>query len=128
MNVSKKLFSFNKREVAFFFGNARIKKLAHGLKLYTLRSQASWQSIAPLQPTDATPRYGKLLIITPGRSGNACERHLFRRRVKSISYEEKLYLIPAVSAVYSYKEGVACDFLTLKEFLVQTISACGDKN
>lgn len=35
--------------------------------------------------------YGRLIVITPRAVGNAVERNLLRRQIKSIFYEEKLF-------------------------------------
>lgn len=35
--------------------------------------------------------YARLLVVTPRKSGNAAERNLFRRRVKALFFENKLY-------------------------------------
>ncbi len=119
MNITKKLFSFRKKEVAFFFAHSRIQVVASGLKLYALRSHDFWLKEFP---DSHNAEFGKILIITPGRSGNACERNLFRRRVKAIYYEEKLYLNKGIFALYAFREGTACDYLTLKNFLAKTLS------
>ena len=62
-----------------------------------------------------------MLIITPRHSGNACNRNLFRRRVKAIYYENKLYLAPTIFALYAYREGVACNYATLKDYLISMV-------
>lgn len=35
--------------------------------------------------------FGKILIITPKKIGNAPKRNLVKRRIKSIFYQEKIY-------------------------------------
>jgi len=63
--------------------------------------------------------HGKLLIVIPKKSGNACKRNRFRRQAKSIFYEEKLYEKNSSFILLVYKEAVAMSFDQVKDFLVK---------
>ena len=104
------LFSFTRNEVRFSFNNAKKKASIPGLILLQ----------APLQETLPEP-FGKLLIVIPRLSGKAHKRNLFRRRVKSIFYEEKLFEKPVTSILLVRKTAIDLPFDQLKEFLVKNI-------
>lgn len=108
----KKLFSFTNKEVAFFFANARILTSQRGLKLYTLKQLTTLENAS----------FGKILIITPRKSGNAIQRNLFRRRVKAIFYEDELYKTTKTFALYAYKDGIALSHSEIKAFLHAHVS------
>lgn len=44
-----------------------------------------------LNPAPEINNFGRILVITSRKVGNATERNLIRRRIKSIFYQEKLY-------------------------------------
>ena len=69
----------------------------------------------------ATPSIGKLLVVTPGRVGNAAERNLIRRRLKAIFYEEKLGNRGYDCIVLVKKMGIALSFDELKALLTHAI-------
>lgn len=111
MTIIKKLFSFSTKEVAFFFSKARVRINSPLYKLYQVPLHAA-----------QTHEHGKLLIITARKCGNACERNLFRRRIKMIYYEHKLYTNNTIIALYAYRKGITCDFQTLQEQLIKDLS------
>lgn len=110
----KDLFRFSQKEVSCLFKNASIKCSWRGLKLL----QAPPDS---LDSINSIHKFGKLLIITPGASGKAHERNLFRRRIKNIFYTNKLYLYPVNSVLIAYKNAMLHDFDHLQKFLVKNI-------
>ncbi len=120
----KDLFRFSQKEVSSLFKNATLKYSWRGLKLL----QAPLDFFASKQEADklssdptSNHRFGKLLIITPGSSGKAHQRNLFRRRVKNIFYTKKLYLYPTNSVLIAYKNAMVHDFDHLQEFLIKNI-------
>jgi ribonuclease P protein component len=61
--------------------------------------------------------FGRLLVVTPRKAGNACQRNLIRRRLKSGFYEEKLFEKRKLFVVFVYKEAVDLSFDEIKSFL-----------
>lgn len=120
----KDLFRFSQKEVSSLFKNATLKYSWRGLKLL----QAPLDFFDSKQEADklsseltSNHRFGKLLIITPGSSGKAHQRNLFRRRVKNIFYTNKLYLYPTNSVLIAYKNAMVHDFDHLQNFLIKNI-------
>ncbi len=107
----KNLFRFSKKEVASLFENSTKKQIWRGLKLLQ----------APLECLDPSPKFGKLLIVTPAASGRAYQRNRFRRQVKNIFYSKKLYLIPMVSILIANKNAMNLDFNQISMFLEKNI-------
>lgn len=72
-------------------------------------------------PTD---KQGKILFIIPAKSGNAVHRNLFKRRVKSLFRENKLYLLSYDFVIIVYKKGLELPFSTLEKLFLslKTIS------
>ena len=109
----KNLFSFKRKEIKNLFKVANLKSQTNGLKLL----KASINSINyPLQD------HGKILIVTPGKSGKAVERNLIRRRVKEIFYKEKLYKIESNFVLLVYKEAIKLTYDQIKTFLLDSIN------
>ena len=77
---------------------------------------------APPDCFEAPNTFGKLLIVTPRSCGKANQRNLFRRRVKSIFYSNKLYLYPVNSVLIAYKNAMMHDFDHLQEFLIKNFA------
>ena len=110
----KNLFSFKRKEIKNLFEIANLKSRINGLKLL----KASIDSVSyPLQ------NYGKILIITPRKSGKAVERNLLRRRVKEIFYKEKLYKIESNFVLLVYKETIKLSYNQIKIFMLNSINA-----
>jgi len=74
--VAKKISKFTKREIDYLFQHAR----------RVFRNGACTILVAPRQQD-----FGRVLIVASRKVGNAPERNLIRRRIKSIFYEEKLF-------------------------------------
>ena len=102
-NISKKLSSFSKQEVAQLFSKAkRVLKKHPGLDILCA-------------PT--AQDFGRILIITSRKVGKASKRNLIRRRLKAIFYEEKLYEKGLDCIVIVKKEGINLPFKELKGIL-----------
>ncbi len=100
-----KLFSFSKKEVDGAFDLVKIAKRGPGLKILQSDTQEELS-------------YGKLLIVVPRKSGKAHKRNLFRRRIKSIFYTQKLYQKPVISILFGYEQALSLTFDELKDFLM----------
>ncbi len=103
-SVVKKISKFTKREIDYLFCHAR--RIA--------KSQVCTILVAPRQNTE----FGRVLIIASRKVGNAPERNLIRRRIKSIFYEEKLFALNFDCVVIVYKNMVSLSFDQLKTLLV----------
>jgi len=103
-----KYFSFKKSEIDQIFKNSKLKARVSGLKLLH-------------GPTKLD--YGKILIVIPASSGKAVERNKFKRRVKSIFYEEGLFQIPVNWVLLAYKDAMGLSFEEIKKFLVGQIKS-----
>ena len=101
----KNLFSFKKQEIKEAFQNASFLAKTSGITL--LQAPGS--------------DHGKLLIITPKKIGTAVQRNKFRRQVKSIFYEEKLFVDPKITILMTYKQAVSLTFDEIKNFLVKNL-------
>lgn len=66
---------------------------------------------------------GRLLIITPKKIGNAPERNLIKRRLKSIFYQEKIYEHPFNWVFFCKKETILINFDNLKEMILKCLHA-----
>ena len=108
----RELFAFKKLEIDYAFKNAKINSQVLGLKLLE----------APLLCSDSEEkRIGKILIVTPRKSGKSHERNKIRRQVKSIFYEEKLYENHIASILLVYKQAQKLTFDNLKTFLTNAL-------
>jgi ribonuclease P protein component len=103
----KDLFRFEQKDIRSTFKNAQLKNKIFGLKLL----QASTKN-----------NFGKMLIITPRKMGNACKRNKIRRQVKNIFFQEKLYEKPYNSILLVYKEATKLNFDQIKAFLIKNLS------
>jgi len=63
----------------------------------------------------------RLIIITPGRIGNAVERNTVRRRIKAIFHEEKLEAKGLDSVIIVKKPGVDLSHAILKELILNAL-------
>jgi ribonuclease P protein component len=106
MTKIKKYFSFSKKEIDETFKSAKPLYKENGLKI--------------LQ-TPTTKEFGKLLIITPKKSGKAFQRNLIKRRLKAIFYEEKLFEKPFVNIIFVYKTAMDLKFQDLKDILIKNL-------
>src|SRR3990172_6229526 len=110
----KNLFSFTQKEIDYAFKNVKGVKKSTGLRLIQapLLPDVSDKIDLPSQP------HGKLLIITPRKTGKAHIRNLLRRRAKAIFYTHKLYQKPVSSILSLYHEAASLSFEQLEAFLL----------
>lgn len=108
--VTKKISSFTQSEITKLLTTARVKTRIPGLRI--LAAQAS------------LPEHGRVLIITPRRSGNAPQRNLIRRRIKAIFIEDELYTKNLDLVVIVRREGIETSFGTLKKLLTRACASC----
>ncbi len=100
--IASKITRFTKKEIDKLFATARRR----------VKNQALVILLGPRQKD-----FGRILIITSRKVGNAPERNKVRRRLKSIFYEEKLYEAPYDCIVIVKKGAVTLSFEALKKLL-----------
>jgi ribonuclease P protein component len=99
-----KISKFTKREIDYLFSNAR----------RVVRNQFCTILVAKRQKED----FGRVLVVVSRAVGNAPERNLIRRRIKSVFYEEKLFEHNFDCVVIAHKKMVSISFEQLKDMLV----------
>ncbi len=102
-SIVNKLSKFTTREIDCLFKSAR----------RVIKSQECTILLAPAQKS-----IGRVLIIASRKVGNAPERNLLRRRIKSIFYEEKLFDRSRDCVVIVYRKAVFLSFEQLKDLLL----------
>lgn len=102
-----KISSFSRTEISNAFKRARLKVRYSGLKLL-------------LSPSDRG--YGKLLIVTPRRSGNSPQRNLFRRRMKALFRENNLSEKSITLIAIVDRNGIELPFKKLQELVLRCIA------
>lgn len=70
----------------------------------------------------STDNLGKLLIIVPKKVGNAPERNLIRRRLKSLFYENQIYKHPYNFLVFCKPAILELEYKNLKDRLLNSIN------
>lgn len=103
----RNLTRWKKSEISAFFDRAQRTRRHVGLDI----------RIAPAQQET-----GRILIITPARSGNAVERNTCRRRLREIFYTEKLYQKGFDWIVLVNKQGIRLSHQRLKEMLLASLA------
>ena len=78
--MERKVTQWSKEEISELFKKSKNVYSDKNFSIHLSKSNFDSGKLLP----------GKLLVITPKKSGNAPERNLFRRRVKAIFFEEKL--------------------------------------
>src|SRR5690348_11130434 len=101
--IFKKISKFTKREIDYLFKNAR----------RALRSEICTILFAPKQGD-----FGRILIVASAKVGNAPERNLIRRRLKSIFYEEKLYDHKVDCVIILQKKATNLSFSEVKDLIL----------
>lgn len=101
--IAKRLSKFTKREIDHLFKHAR----------RVFRSPECTILLAPRQDV-----FGRVLIVTSRKVGNAPERNLIRRRIKSIFYEEKLYDRSFDCVIIAQKKLTDLSFDELKKLIL----------
>jgi ribonuclease P protein component len=102
-SIMKKISKFTKSEIDYLFQHAR--RVFRGAPCTVL--------LAPRQG-----EFGRILIVTSAKVGNAPQRNLIRRRIKSIFYEEKLYERNFDCVIISQKKAVEHSFAQWKELIL----------
>jgi ribonuclease P protein component len=64
---------------------------------------------------------GKLIVVTPGRIGNAVERNTVRRRIKAIFDQEQLRSKGYDAIVFVKKDGVKLTYEQLKQLILSSL-------
>ncbi|MFZ5954355.1 MAG: ribonuclease P protein component [Candidatus Dependentiae bacterium] len=77
MRISQNLSSFTQHEIAHFFKSSRRVYKGPSFDILCL---------------PATKPFGRIIVITPRKIGNAPARNKIRRQIKAIFYQEQLYL------------------------------------
>jgi len=103
----RNLTTYKKKEIEHLFSTAKcIKKNA----AFTILS------------TKATLSYGRVLLVISKKYGNAPERNLLKRRIKSIFWEHKLYEKNIDCAVIARSAAKLYDFNKLTQFFMDIFS------
>lgn len=105
-NVAGLITKFKYKEIKQIFKKAHHKYSSPELDI----------KISP--PTD---KIGKLLIIIPRKVGNAPERNLIRRRLKSIFYENQIYKHLYNFLIFCKPPIVKLKYEVLKNILIGTL-------
>lgn len=100
----KKISSFLQSEIDALFKQARVKVRYAGVRILTAPSK---------KPS------GRILIITPKSSGNSPERNLFRRRIRALFREKKLFERSKDFVVITDKRGISLPFSKLGQLLLR---------
>jgi ribonuclease P protein component len=111
--IAKKISKFTKREIDYLFQHAR----------RVLRNDACTILLAPRQCD-----FGKVLIVASRKVGNAPQRNLIRRRIKSIFYEEKLFEFGFDCVIIAYKPMVDLSFDQFKSFILGAYQKVAQSN
>lgn len=74
-------------------------------------------------PTD---KQGKILLVVSAKAGNAVDRNLFKRRIKSIFRQHSLYLLPYDFVIIGSKRGLENSFSKLENIFLSLpcVTAC----
>lgn len=94
-----KLTKFKESEVRNHFRSSKLVVKNLGLEFF----------LAP-----SSYPYGRILVVTPRKSGSSVERNLIRRRIKSIFIEEGYYKSNVDWLVIVRKDATAMPFQKLK--------------
>lgn len=103
-SIARLITVFDKREIRELFKTAKTQVKDHGLEI----------RLAPKKLA-----YGRILIVTPRKAGNAVERNRIRRRLKSIFFEQRLYEQPFDCIVLVTKAAITLSFEELKQLLLK---------
>lgn len=105
-NIAKSISSFKKEEVNKIFqtGKRRIKT-----------------DLIDIIIAKKVLDFGRILVITSRKVGNAPKRNKIRRRLKSIFYQEKLYDLGYDCIIITKKGAVDLSFDQLKDLLFSAL-------
>lgn len=105
------LFRFEKKEIDQTFQNSSLIGKISAFKLLK----------APIAKNNQ--EFGKLLIIASRKVGKAHKRNKVRRRLKSIFYQEQLYIHKNNYIILAYKPATELKFEQIKNFLIKSIKS-----
>lgn len=108
--ATKKISSFTQSEITKLLNTARVKARIPGLRI--------------LAASSSLPEHGRILIITPRRSGNAPQRNLIRRRIKSIFIQDELCNKKIDLVIIVRREGIETSFGNLRKLLHRVFNSC----
>ncbi len=103
-SIARLITVFDKREIRELFKTAKPQIKDRGLEI----------RLAPKKLD-----YGRILIVTPRKAGNAVERNRIRRRLKSIFFEQRLYEQSFDCIVLVTKSATTLSFEELKQLLLK---------
>jgi len=104
MSIARQFTAFTKREIDNLFKQAK-----QALKVNELTIL-----LAP-----ASNSFGRLLLVTPRKIGNAPERNRVRRRLKTIFRNEQLFNRGYDCAIIVRKAAIDASFDQLKKFMLE---------
>ncbi len=104
--IAGKISKFTKKEIYELFKKAHILYKASELEI---KAKAIKNHKNPI---------GRILLIIPKKVGPAPKRNLIRRRIKSIFYQEKLYLLGYNFIVLVKKDILKLTFQDLKNIFL----------
>lgn len=107
------LFSFSREDVNQAFKKARLHYKKDGLKFLQVPINNE------LVPVPHAAHHGKMLIVIPKKFGKAHDRNKIRRQIKSIFYQEKLFLVPTESILLVYNSASRYSFSELQGILIE---------
>lgn len=99
----KKISSFFQSEIDQLFKKAKVKVRYSGVRVLVAPAQGS---------------FGRILIVTPKKCGNAPQRNLFKRRVRALFRENRLSEHHKDFVVIVDKRGIAIPFSKLRHLLL----------
>ena len=105
--ASQRIARFLKKEITSLLSSARRVCRHSGLDI----------RICP-----ASSDIGRLLVVTPRKSGSAPERNKIRRRLKAIFYEEQLFTLPYDWIFFIKKEVHQHSYSQLKSYVLTCAS------
>ncbi len=105
--IARYITQFSRKEIIALLKNAQFLYRAFGL---TLKKASTENSV------------GKILIITPKKTGSAPQRNRLRRRIKALFYQKKYYNLGYNFIVYCSRESALLDYQTLSSTFHQAFS------
>lgn len=104
-NIAGQISKFKKNEIYELFKKSKLIYSASGLEIKSKEKKSK-------------EKISRLLLIIPKKIGPAPRRNLIRRRIKSIFYQEKLYLLNNDLLIFIKKDIVNLTFQDLKKILL----------
>lgn len=105
--------SFTKTEISTLFKQATMRVRSNGLRIMTSLT---------------TQQSARILIIASRKTGNAPQRNLFKRRLRSLFYQEKFFEKKVDFIVIADKTGAALSFGKLKELITLAFTRHGSSH